>query len=660
MIYYVDQRVGFPGDGSQQHPFKRIQQAADIAMAGDTVLVAPGVYRERVNPVNKGQKGNPVTYKSMEPLQAHITGAEVIDTWQQVEGNVWVCRINNDLFGDFNPYILEVEGDWYMSTAFRAHRGEVYLNEKSMYETFSLDEVKNPKVFNQSWDKEFTIYKWYTTQENNETVIYANFQGKNPNKEQVEISVRPTCFFPENEGVNYITFSGFTVSKAATNWAPPTAYQEGMIGPHWSKGWVIEDCHIYESKCSGISLGKYLQPENENKWLYKKYKDGTQTQRECVIIASREGWDKENIGSHTVRRCHIHDCGQTGIVGHMGCVFSLIENNHIHHVCFKQNLGGAELGEIKLHAAIDTIIRCNTFHDCFRGIWLDWQAQGTRVSRNLFFDNCKAVVGDDGVAYDCGEDIFVEVSHGPTLIDNNMMLSDNAGKIATQGLAFVHNLIAGSFTAVGRGTDNGAPGMPSPRYTPYHVPHSTALAGFMSFLHGDCRFYNNIFVQQEKKKELVQFETNEADSMWNDGNLTVGTVPYDEYPTEEEYKAEFEGFCGMGAPPSNRYYIKLPVWASGNVYFNGAVPMKKETDAKVMSDLATIEVTLYGDNYQVKTNVFDLVKDCNCSLITTATLGMAFEPEERFENPDGTEIIFNEDYNGTIRNITSVVPGPIA
>ena len=116
----------------------------------------------------------------------------------------------------------------------------------------------------------------------------------------------------------------------------------------------------------------------------------------------------------------------------------------------------------------------------------------------------------------------------------------------------------------------------------------------------------------------------------------------------------------MGAPPSNRYYIKLPVWASGNVYFNGAVPMKKETDAKVMSDLATIEVTLYGDNYQVKTNVFDLVKDCNCSLITTATLGMAFEPEERFENPDGTEIIFNEDYNGTIRNITSVVPGPIA
>ena len=58
-------------------------------------------------------------------------------------------------------------------------------------------------------------------------------------------------------GGRVITLSGFEVSQAATQWAPPTAYQEGMIGPHWSKGWIIEDCEVYESKCSGISLGKY-------------------------------------------------------------------------------------------------------------------------------------------------------------------------------------------------------------------------------------------------------------------------------------------------------------------------------------------------------------------------------------------------------------------
>ncbi len=53
--------------------------------------------------------------------------------------------------------------------------------------------------------------------------------------------------------------------------------------------------------------------------------------------------------------------------------------------------------------------------------------------------------------WELGEDIFVEVSHGPTLIDHNLLLSDCAGRLCTQGLAFVHNLIMGSFTYVENG-----------------------------------------------------------------------------------------------------------------------------------------------------------------------------------------------------------------
>ena len=505
MIYYVSANARRDGDGSRENPFQTITGAAKIARAGDEVVVAPGVYREYVNPVNGGEgEDSRVVYRSEVPLAAVITGAEEIKTWKNYQGSVWMARIPNGLFGAYNPYTTEVSGDWYYAEE-PVHTGEIYLNGKAMYEVPSLDQVLHPVVYRGSWDPDFTVYQWYTQQDGDYTVLYANFQGADPNKETVEINVRRNCFYPDKTGVNYITLSGFTVKQAATTWAPPTAYQEGMIGPHWSKGWIIEDCEVSDSRCSGISLGKYLQPNNENKWSTKLFKDGTQTERDAICQAQVEGWSKENIGSHIVRRCNIHDCGQTGIVGHLGGVFSIIEDNHIHHINNKQDLAGAEIGGIKMHAAIDVTIRRNHFHHCTRGLWLDWQAQGTRVTQNLFHDNVppKGTEIANGLAL--GEDIFVEVSHGPTLIDNNVLLSNCMGRLSTQGLALVHNLIAGSFTWVGNGTDNNGKRFPTPRYTPYHMPHRTEVAGFMTILHGDARFYNNIFVQQEIRDDLTAF-----------------------------------------------------------------------------------------------------------------------------------------------------------
>ena len=51
-------------------------------------------------------------------------------------------------------------------------------------------------------------------------------------------------FSKKKPEVNYITVSGFYLAHAATQWAPPTAEQEGLIGPYWSKGWIIENNYI--------------------------------------------------------------------------------------------------------------------------------------------------------------------------------------------------------------------------------------------------------------------------------------------------------------------------------------------------------------------------------------------------------------------------------
>lgn len=665
MKYYVNQNATLTGKGSEDCPFLTIQEAADIALAGDEVIVYPGIYRESVNPKNAGTEDDRIIYRSLQPLKAEITGAELVKDWTSMGGGVWSASVCNDIFGECNPYDTLVSGDWFYADHI-AHIGDVYLNEKSLYEVTSLEAVRLAEVSKDSWDKDFSVYKWYAevNYEDNITKFYVNFHNCDPNNEKVEISVRRNCFYPSEEGIGYITLSGFKVRAAATQWAPPTAYQEGMIGPHWSKGWIIEDCEVYESKCSGISLGKYLQPNNDNKWLKWKYKDGTQTERDAICQAQREGWTKEQVGSHIVRRCHIHDCGQTGIVGHLGGVFSVIEDNHIHNINNKRNLAGAEIGGIKMHAAIDVIYRRNHIHHCTRGIWLDWQAQGTRVTQNLFHDNSVPTLSEWGdnvpkeLYGEVGEDVFVEVSHGPTLIDNNIMLSTRSLKLAAQGVALVHNLIGGSIAAVGRGTDNGSDSIPSPRYTPYHVPHRTEVNGFMTILHGDDKFYNNIFVQQYVHPCLIEHEREmvKIGNEWDDDRTHVGLDCFNSYKTFEEWDKMFSGYCNIGSIAGDKYYDHLPVWAGGNCYFNGATPWNKESDAYVnKGNTVTLSLKNTEKGYMLETNLYDFLPAKSWNLINTDTLVMAFEPEEKYENPDETPITFDCDFYGSKRGC--ILPG---
>ena len=98
---------------------------------------------------------------------------------------------------------------------------------------------------------------WFAQVDNDTTTIWAQFKGVDPNKELVEINVRQSVFYPEKEGMNYITVRGFTLEQAATPWSPPTAEQVGLIGTHWSKGWIIEDNTIQYSACAGVTLGKH-------------------------------------------------------------------------------------------------------------------------------------------------------------------------------------------------------------------------------------------------------------------------------------------------------------------------------------------------------------------------------------------------------------------
>lgn len=150
MIYYVNAAAAREGDGSKERPFRRINEAAKVAAPGDEVLVAPGIYREYVDPVNGGTEDARITYRSEQPLGAVITGAEPVDSWEPYQGNVWVCRIDNGVFGSYNPYTTFVGGDWYFAPVIR-HTGAVYLNDRQLYETQTLEECIKGEVYPPSW-----------------------------------------------------------------------------------------------------------------------------------------------------------------------------------------------------------------------------------------------------------------------------------------------------------------------------------------------------------------------------------------------------------------------------------------------------------------------------------------------------------------------------
>ena len=654
MIYYVNAAAERDGDGSRQRPFCRINDAAQIARPGDEVAVAPGTYREYVCPRYAGTETERIVYRSEVIGGARITGAEVLTGWKRLRGNVWTARVRNSLFGAWNPYTTFVGGDWYFAPMIR-HTGSVFLNDRMMYETETMEECEKAEADPCSWRPEESTWKWYTEQEGDWTVFYANFHDLDPNTQNVEIAVRRNVFMPEENGIGYITVSGFLMDKAATTWAPPAAYQDGLMGPHWSRGWIIEDCEICNSKCCGISLGKYRDPENDMYFFTKHVKSPTQMERDAVCRGQYHGWLKEKVGGHIIRRCHVHHCEQTGIVGRMGAVFSTIEDCHIHHICNSSQLGGAETAGIKLHAAIDVTIRRNHIHDCIQGVWLDWEAQGARVSQNLFHDNMRPEGVQQAKGTMFSTDVFIEVGHGPTLIDNNVMLSKVSITIPSEGIAAVHNLMLGGFSLINSGVDSVVNGQREPRYTPYHIRHRTEVAGFMTILHGDDRVYNNIMVQHYPIEHPDW--TPEAHE-----NEVVGTSPFDIFPSYEEWIANFEMDSrepNMGALAAY-HFGHLPAWVGGNAYLNGATVSRHEhTGFRAEGEKAEISLEEKDGHWVLKTNIYQILKDFRAGIITSDLLGKAFEPEQRFENPDGTAITFDRDFTGKHRGVEAL-PGPFA
>jgi alpha-L-arabinofuranosidase len=578
--------------GTKSAPLRTIQRAAELAQPGDTITVHAGVYRERIHPPRGGKSDSRrIVYQAAPGEKVEIKGSEVVKSWERVQDDVWKAVVPNSLFGNFNPYSDLIRGDWFNGKGREHHTGAVYLNGEWLIEAAKYEDVLKP-VGNTAL--------WFAKVDAEHTTIWAQFKGVNPNEQRVEINVRRTVFYPDQPSRNYITVRGFTLTQAATPWAPPTAEQLGVIGTHWSKGWLIESNVVSHSICSGIALGKYGdQYDNTSANTAEGYV-------KTIERALQNGWNKDTIGHHVVRYNTISHCEQTGIVGSLGSAFSTVEGNTIHDIHVRTLFGGAEMAGIKFHAAIDTVIRGNHIYRTCRGLWLDWMAQGTRVSGNLFHDNAS-------------EDLFLEVDHGPFVVDNNLFLSGTSLLDMSEGGAFVHNLMTGRIVCA---PEKG-------RETPYHPAHATKMAGLVNIQGGDDRFYNNVLVGNGTAGPGVQ----QVDAPHSPRGVGFGLWGYDVRPA--------------------------PLYTGGNVFYNGARPYKNETNCVAYSELdPKVKLTESDGHFMLNLSLGAEPKPADTTLVTTALLGKAAVPGLAYENADGSALKVDTDFFGHKRNKTHPSPGP--
>ena len=582
--YHVATTGNDANRGTKGSPWRTIQHAADLAQPGDVITVHAGTYRERINPPRGGSSENKrVVYQAARGEKVEIKGSEVIKTWVKDQGDAWKLILPNTFFGSFNPYSDLIHGDWFAAKGREHHTGAVYLNGEWLTEATNRDDVLKSAG---------ATALWFGQVDKESTTIWAQFKGTDPNTQLTEINVRQTVFYPAKPGRDYITVRGFSLSQAATPWAPPTAEQMGLIGTHWSKGWIIENNVVSHSTCSGIALGKY-----GDEWDNKA--ESAEGYVKTIERAHANGWNKETIGHHVVRNNTISHCEQAGIVGSMGAAFSTVTGNTIHDIHVRKLFTGAEMAGIKFHAAIDCVIRGNHIYRTCLGLWLDWMAQGTRVSGNLFHDNS-------------GQDLFVEVDHGPFVVDNNLFLSSTSLLDMSEGGAYVHNLFGGKIQS--------RPEMK--RVTPFHPPHSTKIAGLVEIKGSDNRFYNNIFVGNGAAVQPDQPESKEP----------VATKPK----------------VGFGLWVYNER--ELPLQTGGNTFYNGAQPYAGEMDRIDLVDLdPKVKVVEEGGQVKVCLTLDREPKQPATTRITTELLGMAKIPGLAYENADGSALKIATDYFGKKR-----------
>ncbi|HAA14123.1 MAG TPA: hypothetical protein DCE41_21490 [Cytophagales bacterium] len=216
------------------------------------------------------------------------------------------------------------------------------------------------------------------------------FGSENPSSSLIEVGVQSHLVRPQAIGMGYLQFRGITFEQCANG------FLRTSTGAIWAKGghhWIVEGNTIREINSSGLEFG-YFAYEIED----------TRPEAE---------WPRQDddLGGMIIRNNEIHDCGTAGMRSFV-LTDARVLNNHVYRCGWQDAENYWEVSGIKLLKTTRTLVAGNRVHDIQggNGIWMDWDIQHSRVTRNIIY-NVQCIQGG----------IFVEASQTPNLVDHNFL-----------------------------------------------------------------------------------------------------------------------------------------------------------------------------------------------------------------------------------------------
>ena len=180
--YYVSSSVGCDMNcGSADYPFQSIQRASILAQPGDTVLVQPGIYRERVAPPRGGiSAALPIIYKSAVPYGAILRGSVPWVPTQQMSNQpaIWYDVLSPDLFPDGsaidspNPFRVPVSVTPYSRDGAPEYAAGVTTADKNMVYTLGQVFVNDTPYKQCPYMTEMTEGSWSFDMSSKKLYIY--------------------------------------------------------------------------------------------------------------------------------------------------------------------------------------------------------------------------------------------------------------------------------------------------------------------------------------------------------------------------------------------------------------------------------------------------------------------------------------------------------